>query len=401
MCGDGDRKGNPMLKQHTSAEKKLRFAIDLTWVRHGIVGGTESFVCNLMEGFQECLIKDPGKTEILMLASKDNYDVFRKYASPRCIKILKCNVLSADQKKRLLWQNLKMGKMLKKLDVSLLLEPVYSKPFLGMDGICCVTVIHDLQAWLFPEYFSKKRVAWMKCCWRNSVRTSAKLVAISDYTKQSILERIPCPKDRICVIYNPIVMNNHVSEEGVLKQYGMKTKQYYYTVSSQVPHKNLGTLLRAMGILKKKHSPAMLPLILSGVGNGVTGELQQILKEEMLEDDVIFTGFIADEVRNTLYRNSKAFLFPSIFEGFGMPPLEAMALQVPVLTTQCASIREVTGGLVNYIKEPKDPEEWAERLEQELKIPEERDAEELLDRYDKCRIAAQYLVLMEQTAAES
>ncbi|MBP3295268.1 MAG: glycosyltransferase, partial [Lachnospiraceae bacterium] len=95
--------------------------------------------------------------------------------------------------------------------------------------------------------------------------------------------------------------------------------------------------------------------------------------------------------RNALYKNCRAFLFPSIFEGFGMPPIEAMVMQVPVLTTECASIKEVTGGLLNYVKDPMDPTEWAEWLETELQLPAERDTAELLTHYEKRRCAEQYL----------
>ncbi|MBR3102815.1 MAG: glycosyltransferase family 4 protein [Lachnospiraceae bacterium] len=369
----------------------LCFALDLTWVRHGIVGGTESFVCNLLEGFAECVKEQPGSAEIVLLTAKDNREVFRKYECREGIRGITCNVLSADRKGRLLWQNLKMGKMLKKMGITRVLEPVYSKPFLGPKEIRYVTVIHDLLAWHFPEYFSKKRVLWMKNCWRNTVKTSAQVIAISEYTKQDILAKMPYPGAEIAVIPNPIVISSESSGKEVLEHYHVAEKGYYYTVSSQVPHKNLSTLLRAMGILKRKQSAALRPLLITGVGGGVTGELQQIIKEEQLEDEIRFTGFISDAERNALYKNCKAFLFPSIFEGFGMPPIEAMVMQVPVLTTECASIKEVTGGLLNYVADPKDPAEWAERLETELQMPAEQDTVGLLTHYEKRRCAEQYL----------
>ena len=157
----------------------LCFALDLTWVRHGIVGGTESFVCNLLEGFAECVKEQPGTAEIVLLTARDNREVFRKYECKEGIRSITCNVFSADRKGRLLWQNLKMGKMLKKMGIRKVLEPVYSKPFLGPKEIRYLTVIHDLQAWHFPEYFSGKRVLWMKSCWRNTVRHSSQVIATS------------------------------------------------------------------------------------------------------------------------------------------------------------------------------------------------------------------------------
>ena len=373
----------------------LCFALDLTWVRHGIVGGTESFVCNLLEGFAECVKEQPGSAEIVLLTAKDNREVFRKYECKEGIRGITCNVRSADRKGRLLWQNLKMGKMLKKMGIRKVLEPVYSKPFLGPKEIRYVTVIHDLLAWHFPEYFSKKRVLWMKSCWRNTVKHSAQVIATSEYTKLDILEKIPSREANVGVIPIPIVMDTQTAGNDVLEHYHVAEKEYYYTVSSQVPHKNLATLLRAMGILKRRQSAAMRPLLITGVGEGVTGELQQILREEQLEEDVLFTGFIGNAERNMLYRNCRAFLFPSIFEGFGMPPIEAMMLQVPVLTTECASIKEVTGGLLNYVKDPKDPKEWADRLEGKMLRPAEADMAELFRRYEKHCCAEMYLQRMQ------
>ncbi len=386
------------MKPIESKKQPLRFALDLTWVRHGIVGGTESFVCNLIAGFKECAKACPGEIDLRLLTAHDNREVFRKYECPEGIRTIECDVLSADRKARLLWQNLQMGRLVKKMGIGIVLEPVYSKPFFGTKGIRYVTVIHDLQAWHFPEYFSGKRVWWMKCCWRNTVKTSDIVIATSEYTAQDIRTKIPGDARKYRTIAIPIVLSNEVAGAELLERYGIREKNYYYTVSSQVPHKNLATLLRAMGELKRKQSVAMRPLVITGVGKGVTGELQQILHEEALESDVIFTGFIQDSERNALYHKCRAFLFPSIFEGFGMPPIEAMALQVPVLTTTCASIREVTNGLVNYVKDPKDPKEWAECLEQELKLPEWPDVEELLKKYEKRRIAEQYLQVMWEMA---
>ena len=373
----------------------LCFALDLTWVRHGIVGGTESFVCNLLEGFTECVKECPDTAQIVLLTAKDNREVFRKYECREGIRGITCNVQSADRKGRLLWQNLKMGKMLKKMGIRKVLEPVYSKPFFGTEGIRYLTVIHDLQAWHFPEYFSKKRVAWMKSCWRNTVKTSDQVIVTSEYTRQDILKKMPGYREEIDVIPIPIVINAETSGKDVLERYAVTERGYYYTVSSQVPHKNLATLLRAMGILKKRESAALRPLLITGVGDGVTGELQEILREEQLKDLVRFTGFIGNAERNTLYQNSRAFLFPSIFEGFGMPPLEAMAMQVPVLTTECASIKEVSGGLLNYVTDPVDPKEWADRLEKELRLPHEQEVAELLGRYEKRRCAEMYLQRMQ------
>ncbi len=377
----------------SSKDKKIkRFAVDLTWVRHGIVGGTESFACNLLEGFAEYVRENPGAVQIVLLTAGDNIEVFRKYHLPdegmRCVT---CNTVSADRKMRLLWQNLKMRRTLKRLGIDTVLEPIYAKPFLGTHGIRYFTVIHDLQAWHYPEYFSKARVLWMKWCWRYSVRTSEQVVAISDFVRQDILEKMRCPAERVVTIHNPVVTDGITAGDAVLTKYSVKRQQYYYTVSSMVPHKNLITLIRALGILKRKGSGGYLPLVLSGVGGEPPKELERAIKEEGLQDAIRFTGFIDAEERNRLYYDCRAFLFPSIFEGFGMPPVEAMAFGVPVLTTDKTSLKEVTGSLAHYVEDALDPVAWAVRMEQELAVADKTGVTKLLDEYDRKMVAEQYL----------
>lgn len=385
----------------TIHNEPLCFAMDLTWVRHGCVGGTESFVCNLLEGFGDYVRENPGQKDIVLLVSRDNAGLFRRYECPEGIRSVRCNVISAARKKRILWQNLKMGKMLKSMGIGLVLEPIYYKPFLGTAGIRYVTVIHDLQALHFSDFFSKKRVAWMKFCWRNALRTSSRVLATSDYTKEDIIKKMQCNGDKVCSVPIPIVMDKgrgHVTDadQPLLHKYGVKSKEYYYTVTSQLPHKNLSTLLLAMAELKKRKSHALLPLVISGVGQGVASELKQIIEEEGLEKIIIFTGFIDDRERDLLYRSCKAFVFPSIFEGFGMPPIEAMAEGAPVLTTKCASIPEVTGGAARYVNDPWDSSEWADMLEGELTLPDKGKVDALMDKYDKRTIAERYIQIMRE-----
>ena len=108
-------------------------------------------------------------------------------------------------------------------------------------------------------------------------------------------------------------------------------------------------------------------------------------------DKIILTGFVDNRIRNGLYKYCKAFLFPSVFEGFGMPPVEAMAFNAPVITTERTSIPEVTQGKALYVKNPYSVEEWIECMKSSINTSEQFD----IERYDKKKLAKKYLEYFE------
>ena len=367
---------------------KRKIAIDLTWVRHKKVGGTESCIRNLLDGFSQIDCED---IEFVLLVAKDNAYSFDKYREFDCFKILVCDIKAANQGKRVLWQNFKMGKLLKSNNIHTCLEPIYGKPFLNFHGVDFYTTIHDLQAIHYPEYFSKLRVLWMKLSWKNAVRTSKKVIAISEYVKNDIIDKLKAEENKIVVIYDAIDLNqSECLDNSGLNKYGVEQGKYYYTVSSLLPHKNLKTIINVIGELKRRNSEAFYPLIISGVGGKDKSQLDEIIREQNIEDDIIFTSFVDNIERNMLYKNCKAFLFPSVFEGFGMPPIEAMIWGVPVIISASTSLREVTGGIANYVYNPLDYKEWVSKLEMNCKESNKDEVNKLISRYECKAIAEKY-----------
>ena len=118
--------------------------------------------------------------------------------------------------------------------------------------------------------------------------------------------------------------------------------------------------------------------------------MDEIIREQNIEDDIIFTSFVDNIERNMLYKNCKAFLFPSVFEGFGMPPIEAMIWGVPVIISASTSLREVTGGIANYVYNPLDYKEWVSKLEMNCKESNKVEVNKLISRYECKAIAEKY-----------
>ena len=363
-----------------------KVAIDLTWVRHGKVGGTESSIFNLLHGLME--ISCAG-VEFYLIAARDNAQLFQSFWSMKHFHVLVADTCCADQRRRVFWQNTKLCHLLRQNGIDQCLEPTYSMPFTKVGNIRFYTVIHDLQAIHYPEYFSAARVLWMKCSWKNAVRKSYRVIAISDYVKDDIVAEYHVDPSKIKRIYDAVGIDvNACANISALQKYGVKHKQFYYTVSSLLPHKNLAVLIYALKRLKDANSSGFLPLLVSGVGGGQEKELRALVKQCGLDGMVRLTGFVGNDVRNLLYRECKVFLFPSIFEGFGMPPVEAMAFGTPVVTTNETSIPEVTEHLCETVHNATDPEAWEQKILSAKAIP---GSEEVIRKYAPTRIAQEYL----------
>lgn len=369
--------------------KMEKIAIDLLWVRPGKVGGTESFIRNLLDGF----IKLKEDFAFTLLVSLDNADTFRHYENDKRYHLLIANIESANIAKRIIWQNLFQNRLLRKNGFKKCFEPVYCKPWLN-GGVQYVCVIHDLQAAHYPQYHPFHEVAYSRLCWRMDVINAAGILTISDWVRADIEQKYH--RKDIEVIYNPVLVkaDEVVDFELLREKYHLEKKQFFYTVSQMIPHKNLRTLIDMMSRIVNDRKEDALPdkLVISGVNGNAAEELKKQIKEKNLQDAVVLTGFVSNEERNTLYQNCHTFLFPSVFEGFGMPPIEAMLFKARVITTRCASIPEVTQGKAVYVDDPYDVEEWIDKIRNSY-------SQETMDFsvYDPERISKRYLDFLQKS----
>lgn len=333
----------------------MRVAIDLLWVRHGISGGTETVIRNLLHGFGQYAFGD----EFILLVAKDNVGVFLDYKKYRNFSLVVCNVLSAKRWKRVLWQKMNINHQIVKLGANIYFSPIYSTP--GVLSVPTIAVIHDLQAFHYPEYFSTFRNKYMYWNWQKTCDNADAVVTISKFCKKDILKNLCIDEEKVNVIYNPILSSDdEILNIDTLKKFGVKENKYYYTVSSLAKHKNLITLLRAFKLVVNADASSML--VITGIKVNAANEITNFVKEKNIENNVVFTGFISDKERDSLYMGCKLFLYPSVFEGFGMPPIEAMLKNVPVLTTKKTSLNEVTMGFCNYVNDPYSVEEWVSKM---------------------------------------
>ena len=370
-------------------QDKDTFAIDLLWLRVGKNGGSESYIRNILDGMQET----DRDFKAVLLVSKDNGYSFEHYADDSRFVIHHCDVYSANVTKRMIWQNLHLRNTIRKLGIKKCYEPIYSIPFIRTGGVDFYTVIHDLQAKHFPEYFSKARCIWMDISWSNAVKKSKRIITISDYSREDISETYNISKDMVTMIHNPVSVSSLSEAEAIelIEGFGLGDKKFFFTVSSLLPHKNLETLLRAIEQRKDSYK-----LVIAGVGGHLKGELENQINKKNLSDKVVILPFIKNEERDALYKCCNAFLFPSIFEGFGMPPIEAMLYDKHVITTKKTSLYEVTMGEAVYVDDPFDEKEWNEQIDQVISGNptvdfENRKISSVNNPYTKKTVASNYL----------
>ena len=350
----------------------MLIGIDLLWVRPRICGGTESATRNLINGFG--MYDD--KNEYMLFVGKDTAETFEEYKKYPNMKIEVCDTESLKRVKRIAWENSKLDKLARSLGVDLMFVPVYSKPNSLSEekgGIPYITVIHDLQALHFPEYFSKSKIIFAKRSWKKACAESRKVITISEFCKEDIIKNYPFAKDKVSVIYDTIDVTESSEDsakvfDALKEKYGIEKDGYFYTLSSMLPHKNLETLIKAMKLIKEKGNTK---LVVSGVG-GNKEKFNQCVKEEGVEDLVIDTGFVAAAERDALYENCSLFLFPSIFEGFGMPPVEAMMKGARVVTTRRTCIEEITQEKATYVEDPLSPNDWVEAIDKALLLDKKK-----------------------------
>ena len=366
----------------------MLIGIDLLWVRPQICGGTESATRNLINGFG--MYDD--KNEYMLFVGKDTAETFEEYKKYPNMKIEVCDTESLKRIKRIAWENSKLDKLARSRNVDLMFVPVYSKPNSLSEekgGIPYITVIHDLQALHFPEFFSKSKIIFAKRSWKKACEESRKVITISEFCREDIIKNYPFAKDKVSVIYDVIDVTESSEDsdkvfDALKEKYGIEKDGYFYTLSSMLPHKNLETLIKAMSLLKEKGNTK---LVVSGVG-GNKEKFNQCVKEEGVEDLVTDTGFVFAEERDSLYENCSLFLFPSIFEGFGMPPVEAMMKGARVVTTRRTCIEEITQGKATYVEDPLSAEDWVRAIDKALLL--EKKKYEFPD-YDLKNVTLKYL----------
>jgi glycosyltransferase involved in cell wall biosynthesis len=241
----------------------------------------------------------------------------------------------------------------------------FTRPYFQHPDIPLVSVIYDLQYHYYPQFFSDSEARGRDQTFQLAARRSSRLACISDFVRQTVLEygNLPPGKVRTVRICLPQRLSVPAGEDvaAVLTRLGLVRRDYLIYPANFWAHKNHSVLLTALGLYVKANPDSSLKLVLTGADTGLAPELRQAASAMGLSGRVVFTGYVSDEDLAALTAGSLALIFPSLFEGYGMPVAEAMSMGVPVLCSDVTSLPEVGGDAALYF-DPRRPEDVARAI---------------------------------------
>lgn len=213
-------------------------------------------------------------------------------------------------------------------------------------SIPIVATVHDISYALFPETFSMRDKMILGTLVPRTLKKADAIITVSESSRKDIVERYGTPAEKIAVCYQPIsAQHRQLADSAAVAlaqaTYGIAGR-YVLAVGNLQPRKNLPRLIRAFASVKR----AGLydgKLVLVGRSKWRESAIYDEVRELGLDDDVIFTGYVPEEDLVALYNAADVFVYPSLYEGYGLPPLEAMACGCPVVTGNTSSLPEVVG----------------------------------------------------------
>jgi glycosyltransferase involved in cell wall biosynthesis len=215
-----------------------------------------------------------------------------------------------------------------------------------------VAHVHDISFRVFPKYVSPVDRMFLSIFIPDTMRRADLIVVPSRFTKDEIVSWYGVPKERIAVVPNAVdaVFLSSPTREDLARARSRNglPESFVLSVGTMQPRKDIPTLLRAFSGLRNDFPELRLVLVGGRGGKNYDRTIETVLSEEGLEDAVIFSGYVPEEDMPALYASARAFAFPSRYEGFGIPLLEAFAAGTPVVATDIPSFREVGGDAISF-----------------------------------------------------
>jgi glycosyltransferase involved in cell wall biosynthesis len=259
---------------------------------------------------------------------------------------------------RIVWEQLILPLQVIDYKADILFSPGFVCPLVKTSKN--VTVIHDMTFFSHPQVHTFFKRIYFPFMIKQAVKRSEKIIAVSKNTKKEIIKFTNIVEKKIAVTLlaaNRFPTSEITDEKKFLEEkYGIAS-DYLLFVGMIEPRKNINLIIESLTKIEDED----IKLVIVGKKGWMTEELFERIKVNNLENKVIFTGFVPDKELSVFYKNARVFLYPSLYEGFGIPVLEAMSQGCPVITSNISSLPEVVGGAAILI-DPENPEELADAV---------------------------------------
>lgn len=316
----------------------MKIAIDLTSLADNF-SGIERFALSVTKE----LIKDKQKEYILIFKEGIHPDFQNTEKHVKCVVIKRCS--------KLLFQQVLLPLRLLSIKADYYLFLAFPAPFFFFSKHA-ISAIHDMGCWDCPESNKKHMVLYFKLLYFKAACNNKRIVTVSNFSKDRIIDILKVKPDNILVAYNGVSSRAFKGaqdcewHEKVRKKYNLPAK-YLLCLSTLEPRKNLNLLIRAFNNLVNQGFES--DLVLAGRKGWMVNDLLENVSASVASR-IHFTGFVDEEDLPAVYEMAQCFVFPSKYEGFGIPPLEAMAMGTLVISSNAASMPEVLGDAAFYFQ---------------------------------------------------
>lgn len=329
----------------------MTIGIDLRAIGQGKYSGVEEYALNLLDA----LFAVDRKNKYLLFSSgqktSDRYLEFAQNANKKNSNIDLCHysvpnrILNISFK---LFSRPKIDKLMGQADIVFAPNINLLPSFKAKK----VVTFHDLSFEKYSNFFSARQIFWHNFVNpKKLAREADSIIAMSESTKNDLIEIYGIPEEKISVVYSGVGQaakvdrksgNESMNLENIRKKYNLPEKYILYLGTIE-PRKNIIGLIKAFEIFKKDFPGRTEKLVIAGSKGWLYGDIFSAARRSSVKNNIIFTDFIENGDKKCLYGAASLFVYPSFYEGFGFPPLEAMAAGTPVITSDCSSLPEVIG----------------------------------------------------------
>ncbi len=314
--------------------------------------------------------------EILRQDHEHQYLLLTNETDPEALNILhtRLEISTNDSRRKIVvlptanrfWWNLfTLPRFLRDQKIALF-HTQYILPFWVPTFTKVINHIHDVSFCALPKFIGKKDLFFLRLLIPRSLRMSTYIVVPSQFTKEEVIKYYGTEEKKIVVIPNALgshflaELNRESSDETIRDKYHLPTTFLLYVGTLQ-PRKNIPLLIKAFATYQSRFPDTKLVI----VGNKKAHNFDQTIDETLASiegsSDIVFPGYIDEADLPRIYQMAKTFIFPSLYEGFGIPLLEAMSQSIPVLASNIPSLREVGGTAVLYF-DPKSVDSLVQAL---------------------------------------